>query len=62
MFAKPEWFTSRIAGWGIAPKTWQGWTYMLVFTAVFIALGASPVPESAKHLLMGFLGALMLGA
>ncbi len=60
MFGRPEWFTKRIAGWGIAPKTWQGWVYMLVFTAIFIAIGASSLTEGVKQLMMGFLGALLL--
>jgi hypothetical protein len=34
MFGKPEWFTRRkYLGWGIMPKTWQGWAYIAVFLA-----------------------------
>jgi len=29
MIGKPEWFKYRIFGWGLAPKTWQGYTYVL---------------------------------
>ncbi len=60
MFGKPEWFKYRSAGWGIAPKTWQGWTYLAVFVVIFIVLGVSPVSESVKQLLMGFLVTLLL--
>lgn len=28
MIGKPEWFTYRKFGWGIAPKSWQGWAYL----------------------------------
>lgn len=30
MIGKPEWFTYRTFGWGISPKTWQGWVYVCV--------------------------------
>lgn len=28
MIGKPEWFKYRTFGWGVAPKTWQGWVYV----------------------------------
>jgi putative Mn2+ efflux pump MntP len=29
MIGKPEWFQRRkYGGWGIIPKTWQGWVYL----------------------------------
>ena len=34
MIGKPEWFTYRKFGWGIAPKTWQGWVYIAVLALV----------------------------
>ncbi len=30
MIGKTEWFTYRIFGWGLRPKTWQGWLYVAV--------------------------------
>ena len=30
MIGKPEWFTYRIFGWGLRPKTKQGWLYILI--------------------------------
>ncbi len=30
MIGKPEWFAYRIFGWGLRPKTWQGWLYIAV--------------------------------
>jgi hypothetical protein len=39
MFGKPEWFTRRkYTGWGLTPKTWQGWAYILVFAAPLILI------------------------
>lgn len=43
MFGKPEWFGRRkYGGWGIVPKTWQGWVYICVAVAVFIVLQSLP--------------------
>ena len=31
MIGKPEWFTRRkYLGWGVMPKTWQGWAYVAI--------------------------------
>jgi cobalamin synthase len=31
MIGRPEWFERRkYGGWGISPKTWQGWVYIFV--------------------------------
>jgi hypothetical protein len=39
MFGKPEWFTRRkYSGWGLTPKTWQGWAYILVVAAPIAAI------------------------
>ncbi len=60
MFGRPEWFKYRSTGWGIAPDTWQGWTYLAVFAAVFIALMTFHVSESVRQILAGFLAALLV--
>lgn len=43
MFGRPEWFGRRkYGGWGLSPKTWQGWAYILVMALpvyAFQALG-----------------------
>lgn len=37
MFAKKEWFKRRkYGGWGITPKTKEGWLYILFITTPFI--------------------------
>lgn len=39
MFAKPEWFGRRkYTGWGLTPKTWQGWAYIGVIIVPIAAL------------------------
>jgi hypothetical protein len=37
MIGKPHWFKHRTFGWGLAPKTWQGWVYIIV--AAFLLAG-----------------------
>lgn len=34
MIGKPEWFKYRTFGWGVAPKTWQGWVYVIILAFV----------------------------
>lgn len=61
MIGKPEWFTYRIFGWGVRPKTWEGWVYLLA--AVFIAVGLAflPIPLEYKTIAMfAFVGILVL--
>lgn len=48
MLGRPEWFTYRSAGWGIAARTWQGWVYIGAFVALVAAILASPLPEPLK--------------
>jgi len=48
MIGKPQWFKYRIFGWGIAPKTWQGWVYVAV-AAVVIASSLSMTMTTALH-------------
>jgi hypothetical protein len=39
MIGKKEWFTTRrYTGWGLRPKTWQGWLYVLVAVIVIFFL------------------------
>ncbi len=43
MIGKAEWFQRRkYGGWGISPKTWQGWLYLLVVFGSFFILQALP--------------------
>ena len=36
MFGKPDWFRKKRFGWGLSPKTWQGWIYALVWCVVLV--------------------------
>ncbi len=39
MLGKPQWFQRRkYAGWGIYPKTYQGWLYLFVLIAGLILI------------------------
>lgn len=48
MIGKPQWFKYRIFGWGLAPKTWQGWVYVAV-AALLIAGSLSMTMTTALH-------------
>ncbi|HIH09068.1 MAG TPA: hypothetical protein HA254_00185 [Candidatus Diapherotrites archaeon] len=38
MLGKPDWFQSRkYTGWGLTPKTWQGWAYLAVMVVPVFA-------------------------
>ena len=60
MIGRTEWFTYRLAGWGLAPRTWQGWVYIAGAVALFAILSALPLPEKPKIILMGTLGGVFL--
>lgn len=39
MLAKAQWFQKRkYTGWGVNPKTWQGWVYIALFICVLVGL------------------------
>ena len=63
MLGKPEWFTYRSLGWGITPRTWQGWVYVLVFMSIVFFLVSLPVPADIKNTMIGiFVGLFALDA
>jgi hypothetical protein len=54
MFGKPEWFTRRkYGGWGLTPKTWQGWAYTFLIALPMIAIQALPMGGWTKVTMMG---------
>jgi hypothetical protein len=53
MIGKPEWFTYRVFGWGIAPKTWQGWLYIAAAILITILIALSPIPAMMKLWMIG---------
>lgn len=49
MLGKPNWFQRRkYMGWGLFPKTWQGWAYIAVAIALFILVQFLPLQEDMK--------------
>jgi hypothetical protein len=43
MIAKASWFKRRkYGGWGVSPKTWQGWVYIAVMILPLIIFHALP--------------------
>lgn len=44
MLGKASWFQKRkYGGWGITPKTWQGWVYILSFIAILLIFQLIPL-------------------
>lgn len=43
MLAKAQWFQKRkYTGWGINPRTWQGWVYIICFISLVIIVQSAP--------------------
>ncbi|HBI17079.1 MAG TPA: hypothetical protein DDY52_02935 [Candidatus Moranbacteria bacterium] len=59
MFAKAQWFQKRkYGGWGLTPRTWQGWVYVGGFIgAVMIVQKINFGNEQVKNII----SALMVG-
>ena len=63
MIGKPEWFTYRIFGWGIMPRTWQGLMYILISMLIAGIIILMPLSSNVKIWLLGiFIGAIFLDA
>jgi len=63
MLGKPEWFTYRTAGWGLAPRTWQGWVYIAVFFALWALVSLLPLAPGVRSALsFSLVGLLVLDA
>lgn len=54
MFGKPEWFSRRkYLGWGIMPKTWQGWLYLAIILLPFFLIQYLPqLDQSGRNILL----------
>lgn len=49
MLGKVEWFTRRkYSGWGLTPKTWQGWLYVLIFIIIVSLVQFLPFTQTVK--------------
>lgn len=62
MFAKTQWFQKRkYGGWGLTPKTWQGWVYVLGFVAVMaIIQSLGFINEEVKKIVSGLVIGLFI--
>jgi hypothetical protein len=53
MIGKPEWFERRkYSGWGITPKTWQGWTYIALVMIPFVIFQALPYWDTRTRIIV----------
>ena len=57
---KPEWFTYRMAGWGLDVRTWQGWVYVGVVTLLLVGLGYAPLAKNLQTMLVGSVAGVFL--
>jgi hypothetical protein len=47
LIAKPEWFSQRkYSGWGVTPRTWQGWVYTLAIIVSLVIFLSIPNLDS----------------
>ena len=62
MIGKSDWFKRRkYGGWGISPKTWQGWVYVFMVLVPFIVFQAMPFWQDTTRLFVtGFWIAFLL--
>ncbi|MGH8156988.1 MAG: hypothetical protein ACREPQ_02620 [Rhodanobacter sp.] len=47
------WFGPKRWGWGIAPRTWQGWVTTVVYIALMVALPRVVSPRTEHPEFMG---------
>ncbi len=61
VIAKPEWFGPRkYTGWGITPKTWQGWVYIAAIFLPFIIFQSLPYWGTQTRVIVTVLWAVFL--
>ncbi|MFH0798189.1 MAG: hypothetical protein V1906_02135 [Candidatus Woesearchaeota archaeon] len=62
MIGKPEWFKRRkYTGWGIMPKTWQGYVYIAVMILPFLFFHALPYWSTKIRMIVTIVWAVILG-
>jgi hypothetical protein len=53
MIGKTHWFQRRkYGGWGLFPKTWEGWLYIAVTVGLIVIIQFLPIIETARIILM----------
>jgi hypothetical protein len=60
MIGKPQWFKYRTFGWGIAPKTWQGWVYVAVVALLLGGTFAMGINDTTKMWIFSILMVVLL--
>ena len=60
MIGKPQWFKYRIFGWGIAPKTWQGWVYLAIWAMLIAGSLAITINSAIKPWVFGVLIGILI--
>jgi hypothetical protein len=55
MIGNPEWFEIRKCGWGIKPRTWQGWFYVMMLLVPLIAVALVPELSYQKRLTLSII-------
>jgi cobalamin synthase len=48
MIGKAHWFKYRTFGWGLAPKTWEGWAYIAILVFLIGGTFAMGIKDSTK--------------
>lgn len=53
MIGNPLWFQRRkYGGWGITPRTWQGWVYIVMILFPFAVFQAMPIWDNDTRLVV----------
>ena len=61
MIGKPQWFVRRkYSGWGVNPKTWQGWVYIAVVILPFVIFQAVPFWNTTVRVVISVIWFLVL--
>jgi len=63
MIAKKEWFERRkYLGWGVHPKTWQGWAYIIGLILIVMIVQSLPfwTDEMRFYITIGFVGFILI--
>jgi len=61
MIGKKEWFKRRkYGGWGIFPKTWQGWIYIAVIIALFVIIQMLPFVDEKNNMIATIVLAILV--
>jgi hypothetical protein len=61
MLGKPQWFQRRkYLGWGIYPKTYQGWVYLVAILVLFGLIQIMPgLSKDSRLVTMSILGVIL---